>query len=339
MNPHELILLSPYRVPGQSSLMIGNEDVGAFLNGMHGPVAPGRRSAAPPARRASAPPTTTSSRPPTTSTPCPTTRRCSCPTTGTSASATPAPSPSAAPSTARQRWPTCARPCARRGDGAPPAHLIDLPPERVAPFFGIGFGYLHLDGAVRGDGAREPAGHRRPVVGGAAGHRRPRQRRRPRGAGVAISRPPPTAFRRARGALPRHHPPPRPGAADEARLGEPLPAAFDAGPAAEPDRRAAACWSSWPGSNRSGSRSLKERVSADQVEVVRRLLRRARGRPAAGRIAALEPAQGQERDARPAGPGGARLRPQALRLPPADAAAAQQRRRQPAPCCWPSTRR
>ncbi|HEX5272980.1 MAG TPA: hypothetical protein VFW33_20930, partial [Gemmataceae bacterium] len=33
MNPHELILLSPYRVPGQSSLMIANEDVGAFLNG------------------------------------------------------------------------------------------------------------------------------------------------------------------------------------------------------------------------------------------------------------------------------------------------------------------
>src|SRR5439155_16074539 len=33
MNPHELILLSPYRVPGQNSLMIGNEDVGAFLNG------------------------------------------------------------------------------------------------------------------------------------------------------------------------------------------------------------------------------------------------------------------------------------------------------------------
>ncbi|HEX5269178.1 MAG TPA: hypothetical protein VFW33_01760, partial [Gemmataceae bacterium] len=29
-------------------------------------------------------------------------------------------------------------------DAAPPAHLIDLPPERLAPFFGIGFGYLHL---------------------------------------------------------------------------------------------------------------------------------------------------------------------------------------------------
>src|ERR1700693_4658291 len=33
MNPHELILLSPYRFPGQNSLMVGNEDIGAFLNG------------------------------------------------------------------------------------------------------------------------------------------------------------------------------------------------------------------------------------------------------------------------------------------------------------------
>jgi hypothetical protein len=33
MKPHELILLSPYRFPGQNSLMVGNEDIGAFLNG------------------------------------------------------------------------------------------------------------------------------------------------------------------------------------------------------------------------------------------------------------------------------------------------------------------
>ena len=33
MDTRELILLSPYRLPTQNTLMIGNEDVGAFLNG------------------------------------------------------------------------------------------------------------------------------------------------------------------------------------------------------------------------------------------------------------------------------------------------------------------
>src|SRR5262245_38912379 len=33
MTPRELILLSPYRVPAQNSLMLSNEDLGAFLNG------------------------------------------------------------------------------------------------------------------------------------------------------------------------------------------------------------------------------------------------------------------------------------------------------------------
>src|SRR5436309_15319649 len=32
MNPRELILLSPYRVPAQHSQMLGNEDTAAFLN-------------------------------------------------------------------------------------------------------------------------------------------------------------------------------------------------------------------------------------------------------------------------------------------------------------------
>src|SRR5437762_6968205 len=32
MNPRELILLSPYRVPAKDSLMLGEEDVAAFLN-------------------------------------------------------------------------------------------------------------------------------------------------------------------------------------------------------------------------------------------------------------------------------------------------------------------
>jgi len=33
MTPRELILLSPYRLPAQNSLMLGNDDVAAFLNG------------------------------------------------------------------------------------------------------------------------------------------------------------------------------------------------------------------------------------------------------------------------------------------------------------------
>src|SRR5262245_10403495 len=33
MNPRELILLSPYRLPGQDSLMLANEDVSCLLNG------------------------------------------------------------------------------------------------------------------------------------------------------------------------------------------------------------------------------------------------------------------------------------------------------------------
>src|SRR5690242_19727428 len=33
MNPRELILLSPYRPPAKNSLMLGNDDVAAFLNG------------------------------------------------------------------------------------------------------------------------------------------------------------------------------------------------------------------------------------------------------------------------------------------------------------------
>src|SRR5579885_435635 len=33
MNPRELILLSPYRLPGANALMLGSEDIGAFLSG------------------------------------------------------------------------------------------------------------------------------------------------------------------------------------------------------------------------------------------------------------------------------------------------------------------
>ncbi len=33
MPKHELILLSPYRLPGQSSLVLGDDDMAAWLNG------------------------------------------------------------------------------------------------------------------------------------------------------------------------------------------------------------------------------------------------------------------------------------------------------------------
>jgi Glycosyl hydrolases family 38 N-terminal domain len=143
MNPHELILLSPYRVPGQSSLMIGNEDVGAFLNGSaalwHPAVALG----------AAAPPHVGSpydyEQP-----------------AANHVYAVPDSPPLFLPDDWDQRVRDAGAVAFRctldrettlanlrealrsRGDGAPPAHLIDLPAERMAPFFGIGFGYLHL---------------------------------------------------------------------------------------------------------------------------------------------------------------------------------------------------
>src|SRR5271155_5402613 len=33
MNPRELILLSPYRLPTQNALYLGDDDIAAFLNG------------------------------------------------------------------------------------------------------------------------------------------------------------------------------------------------------------------------------------------------------------------------------------------------------------------
>jgi hypothetical protein len=141
MNPHELILLSPYRVPGQNSLMIGNEDVGAFLNGYtalwHPAVALG----------ATAPPRVGSpydyEQP-----------------AANHVYAVPDSPPLFLPDDWDQRVRDAGAVAFRctldreatlgnlrdalrvRGEQA---DLIDLPAERVAPFFGVGFGYMHLE--------------------------------------------------------------------------------------------------------------------------------------------------------------------------------------------------
>jgi hypothetical protein len=141
MNPHELILLSPYRVPGQNSLMIANEDVGAFLNGYtalwHPAVAFG----------ATAPPRVGSpydyEQP-----------------TANHVYAVPDSPPLFLPDDWDQRVrdagavafrctldreTTLANLRDALRARVESSGLIDLPAERVAPFFGIGFGYLHVE--------------------------------------------------------------------------------------------------------------------------------------------------------------------------------------------------
>ncbi len=144
MTPHELILLSPYRVPGQSSLMIANEDIGAFLNGYTALWHPAA------ALGAAAPPRVGSpydyEQP-----------------AANHVYAVPDSPPLFLPDDWDQRVRDAGAVAFRcsldrdatlanlrdalraRGDAAPPAHLIDLPAERLAAFFGIGFGYLHLE--------------------------------------------------------------------------------------------------------------------------------------------------------------------------------------------------
>jgi hypothetical protein len=144
MNPHELILLSPYRVPGQSSLMIGNEDVGAFLNGYtalwHPAVALGAAAAPrvgspydyeqPAAHHVYAVPDS-----PPLFLPDDWDRRVS-------------EAGALAFRSTLDREATLANLRAAlqgRDDGAPRSHLLDLPASQVAPFFGIGFGFMHLE--------------------------------------------------------------------------------------------------------------------------------------------------------------------------------------------------
>jgi hypothetical protein len=144
MNPHELILLSPYRVPGQNSLMIGNEDVGAFLNGLTALWHPAVALGAPAPPRVGSP--YDYEQP-----------------AANQVYAVPDSPPLFLPDDWDQRVRDAGAVAFRctldreatlanlrealraRGDAAPPAHLIDLPADRVAPFFGIGFGYLHLE--------------------------------------------------------------------------------------------------------------------------------------------------------------------------------------------------
>jgi hypothetical protein len=144
MNPHELILLSPYRLPGPNSLMLGNDDVGAFLNGYlalwHPAVA----------RGAAGPPHVGS--PYDYEQPGP-----------SHVFAVPDSPPLFLPDDWDQRVPAAGAVAFRsgldrpatldnlraalhgRGDGAPPAALLDLAPEKVAAFLGIGFGYMALE--------------------------------------------------------------------------------------------------------------------------------------------------------------------------------------------------
>jgi hypothetical protein len=141
MNPHELILLSPYRVPGQNSLMIANEDVGAFLNGYtalwHPAVTGG--AAAPP--RVGSP--YDYEQP-----------------AANHVYAVPDSPPLFLPDDWDQRVRDAGAVAFRctldrettlanlrealraRGEAA---DLIDLPADRVAPFFGVGFGYMHIE--------------------------------------------------------------------------------------------------------------------------------------------------------------------------------------------------
>jgi hypothetical protein len=144
MSAHELILLSPYRVPGQSSLMIGNEDVGAFLNGYtalwHPAVALG--AATPP--RVGSP--YDYEQP-----------------AANHVYAVPDSPPLFLPDDWDRRVRDAGAVAFRctldraatldnlrqalrdRGEGAPPAALVDLSTDQVAPFFGLGFGFMHLE--------------------------------------------------------------------------------------------------------------------------------------------------------------------------------------------------
>ncbi len=144
MNPRELILLSPYRLPAQSSLMVGNDDVGAFLNGAlalwHPAVA---RAAAGPPRVASP-------------------YDHEQPAAG-QVFAVPDSPPLFQPDDWDQRVKDAGAVAFRctldrkttlanlldalraYGGQAPPASLLDLPPEKVAPFLAVGFGAMHVE--------------------------------------------------------------------------------------------------------------------------------------------------------------------------------------------------
>lgn len=142
MNPRELILLGPYRLPAQNALMLGNEDIGAFLNGLTALWHPAA------ARGAAGPP------------------RVASPYDHEQPSphhlyAVPDSPPLYLPDDweerVRQAGAIAFRCTADRAatldnlraalrerdpDAAP---LLDLPPDRSAPFFGVGFGYAHVE--------------------------------------------------------------------------------------------------------------------------------------------------------------------------------------------------
>ncbi len=144
MNPHELILLSPYRVPGQNSLMVANEDVGAFLNGYTALWHPAVAWGAAAVPRVGSP--YDHEQP-----------------SANHIYAVPDTPPLFLPDDWDQRVRAVGAVAFRctldrdttlanlrtalhdRGDAAPPARLLDLPMDQAAPFLGIGFGYMHVD--------------------------------------------------------------------------------------------------------------------------------------------------------------------------------------------------
>jgi hypothetical protein len=153
MNARELILLSPYRVPTQNTLYLGDEEVAAFLNGytalwhpalLHGAVAPPRLGSPydyeqPTAGHVYAVPDN-----PPLILPDDWDERVR------AAGALAFRSTMDRPTTlenlreALRNWSEPAS--AALGAGLPnPLDLLELEPARVAPFFGIGFGYLHVE--------------------------------------------------------------------------------------------------------------------------------------------------------------------------------------------------
>jgi hypothetical protein len=145
MTPRELILLSPYRLPAHNPLMLSNEDIAAFLNGLSVLWHPAALHGA--------------AGPPHVGSPYDHEQP-----TASNIFAVPESPPLVLPDDWEQRVRAAGaatfRATANRaatlanlhealrtlsGDAATPPALFDLPADRVAPFFGLGFGYRTVE--------------------------------------------------------------------------------------------------------------------------------------------------------------------------------------------------